>query len=217
MIGFRKYSSFISVKKCLIFICMMLMVTSDLMPQEPVANSNFNEIVIDTRREELQRYFGYELLLYRYLSVPFDITMNNNQYGNFLDIGFLFLIFIPVLILMLSTSKPIRFGVSLLTFILLFIFGMSNSYILSKSKSKVNTDLHTINSYLNEVSLSQETYAVIDANIAKVSLVLYKPFKFVGESVSGNKDYVTYPIILGLLFLLIIWLLPKTEKRHIIN
>jgi len=42
----------------------------------------------DARREEVQRYFGYEDLAYRYITIPYDITMQTNQQGRFVDIGY---------------------------------------------------------------------------------------------------------------------------------
>ena len=54
----------------------------------------------NTRREELQRYFGYEKVLYRYLTLPYDVSINTNQSGNYVDIGFIFIIFIPIILLL---------------------------------------------------------------------------------------------------------------------
>ena len=43
-------------------------------------------------REELHRYMGYEELLPKYISLPYDVTMNTNVPGQpFIDISFLFL------------------------------------------------------------------------------------------------------------------------------
>jgi len=53
-----------------------------------------------TRREELHRYLGFESGLPLYLSIPYDLTMSINFPGHkYLDIGFLFLLLLPLLLL----------------------------------------------------------------------------------------------------------------------
>jgi hypothetical protein len=49
-------------------------------------------------REEIKRYLGYEPGLPRYLSIPYDLTVNTNiDIPRYLDIGFIFLLFFPLL------------------------------------------------------------------------------------------------------------------------
>ena len=49
-------------------------------------------------REEIKRYLGYEAGLPLYLSIPYDLTVNANiDIPQYLDIGFLFLLFFPLL------------------------------------------------------------------------------------------------------------------------
>ncbi|MEM6379883.1 MAG: hypothetical protein AAF705_16920, partial [Bacteroidota bacterium] len=63
-----------------------------------------SQSALQTRREELQRYQGFEKGLPLYLSLPYDLTMNTNLVNrSYLDIGFLWLLLLPLL--MLST-KP---------------------------------------------------------------------------------------------------------------
>lgn len=51
-------------------------------------------------REEIQRYIGYEPTLWRYLSLPYDLTTNANiPVGRYLNIGFFFLLMLPLLFL----------------------------------------------------------------------------------------------------------------------
>lgn len=56
----------------------------------------------DGRREEIQRYFGYEDLLFRFTTLPYDTSQNTNQIGRFVDIGYLLLALLPVVILGLT-------------------------------------------------------------------------------------------------------------------
>ncbi|MCP3930747.1 MAG: hypothetical protein GY705_16790 [Bacteroidetes bacterium] len=64
-------------------------------PKEPAINTIAAK---KTRREELQRYQGFEKGLPLYLSLPYDLTMNTNLPGlPYLDIGFLWLLLLPLL------------------------------------------------------------------------------------------------------------------------
>ncbi|MEM8584619.1 MAG: hypothetical protein AAGF87_10135 [Bacteroidota bacterium] len=51
------------------------------------------------RYEELQRYLGYEQGLGLYLSLPYDVAMNTNISGSrYVELGFLFMLFFPLLL-----------------------------------------------------------------------------------------------------------------------
>lgn len=52
--------------------------------------------VSDGLREEAQRYIGYESLPSRYITLPLDTTMGSNLNLLPYDVGFLFLIFLPL-------------------------------------------------------------------------------------------------------------------------
>jgi len=166
----------------------------------------------NTRREELQRYFGYEKLLYRYLTLPYDVSINTNQSGNFLDIGFLFIIFIPIILLFLSREKITQFLFITFCCFFLFIIGISNSFVFSHQKAKVSSEVSSINNYLKEVPFQREPLDIIDGYITKVSLIVYKPFKALLNTVSGDKDHFTFPFLIVLFCLLLIWLINKSRR-----
>ncbi|NNF21077.1 MAG: hypothetical protein HKN67_03985 [Saprospiraceae bacterium] len=173
------------------------------------ANQAITQVESDSKREEVQRYFGYELLLYRYLSLPYDVSLNVNEHGSFVEIGYLYVIFFPILLLFLSRKKLFYF-LGVLSFTLFsWIISTSNSFVYSDSKGKINTSIEAIDAYLQAEGSSLETISVLMAHISRISLVLYKPFLALGESVSGNKDGVTYPVII------IIFLLGSLLLNHI--
>ncbi len=59
-----------------------------------------------SKREEIQRYLGYEKGLPRYLSVFYDTTMGANIQGRrYLDIGFLFLLLLPLIFIQKGNSS----------------------------------------------------------------------------------------------------------------
>lgn len=54
----------------------------------------------DGAREEIQRYLGFEAPFWRYVSLPYDLTVNTNiPNARHLDLSFLFLLFLPLLLL----------------------------------------------------------------------------------------------------------------------
>jgi hypothetical protein len=69
----------------------------------------------DGSREEIQRYFGYEDLLFRYVTLPYDVSQNINQSGRFVDIGYLLLALFPIVILGLTYKrKKLFYGLAVL-------------------------------------------------------------------------------------------------------
>ncbi len=58
-----------------------------------------------TKNEDLGRYFWYEQGINNYIKLPWNLTMQLNQWGEFTNIGWLFLAFIPGLFLFLPTRK----------------------------------------------------------------------------------------------------------------
>ena len=166
----------------------------DACSQESVQEATEN-IVNDAKREEIQRYFGYELLLYRYLSLPYDVSINVNQQGNFVDIGILYLLFIPVLIILLLRR---RIWIQILAIVYLFftwIISTSNSFVFSPALGKINSDPSSLNSYLDTTNASSEFVAYFVAKLYSFSHFLYQPLAKLGNSISGNSDYISYPII----------------------
>ncbi|NRA51689.1 MAG: hypothetical protein HRU12_21400, partial [Phaeodactylibacter sp.] len=60
------------------------------------------------KREEIQRYLGYESGLPLYATLPYDLTMNTNILkSQYVDLGFLFLILFPIFLLRKKENKYI--------------------------------------------------------------------------------------------------------------
>ncbi|MEL6968902.1 MAG: hypothetical protein AAFO02_01935 [Bacteroidota bacterium] len=63
-------------------------------------NRSIGDVGQEAQREELQRYQGFEAGFPRYLSLPYDVTMNTNLPNrSYLDVGFLWLLLLPLLLL----------------------------------------------------------------------------------------------------------------------
>ena len=151
----------------------------------------------DAKKEEIQRYIGYEDLLFRYLSLPYDSSVNVNLTANFVDIGFLYLMFLPLIfvILIRHRSKILAIIISLLCISMLLI-ATSNSYIYNPITGQgVKTDNGVILQNFNE-DFSTMPVATIVSKMYTVTNKLFYPFKVIGEKVTGQTDHFTYPFLL---------------------
>ena len=78
-----------------------------------------------TKREEIRRYLGYESGLPLYASLPYDLTMNNNiQKSQYVDIGFLFLVLFPILLLVGKRNGIVQNLVLMATSLFLLLLGV---------------------------------------------------------------------------------------------
>lgn len=170
------------------FILIVLCFTS-LPDGELVAQDN-------TQREEVQRYFGYEILPYRYLSLPYDVTVNANERGTFVDISCVYFMFLPLFLMAYLLRWKLLAGLFMLGNIFIWIIGTSNSYVFSKKKNGiVNTGDNVIDYLLGNVEFAAEKSAHITAYLYYVTGFVYKPLLAMMKPISGDSDYVTYPLL----------------------
>ncbi|GEM_PF-1924323 len=77
------------------------------------------------KREEIQRYLGYETGLPLYASLPYDLTMNTNILkSQYIDIGILFLVLFPILLFSSGRKSLAPNLVLSVLSILLFLLGV---------------------------------------------------------------------------------------------
>ena len=162
--------------------------------------------ILDTRREEIQRYFGYEPIISRYLSLPYDISINTNQQGTFVDIGFLYIILLPLVLLSMIKSDIYRW-LTLLVLFSLLVISIHNSFILV-DRIKVGTSelagIDAIAGYDLLDKILTQVYAVVE--------FMYQPFGVLVDLLSGDQDYITYPILISSFFL-ILFLFHKIGQK----
>ncbi len=156
----------------------------------------------DAKKEEIQRYIGYEDLLFRYLSLPYDSSVNINLTANFVDIGFLYLMFLPLMFVILIRHRSK--GLALITTILsisMLIIATANSYIYnpitgSGSKTEGGEILQAFPEDWSTMPL-----ATMVSKLYSATNTLFYPFKKIGDQITGQSDHFTYPFLL-LLFVL---------------
>lgn len=163
----------------------------------------------DTRREEIQRYFGYEPLLSRYLTLPYDISINTNQHGSFVDIGFLYIILLPMVLLSVIRREIFKWlAIGVLLSVL--VISIHNSYVLVDNIKIGTSELSSINTMPEADIIDKILHPVYS-----FAEFLYQPFGWLVDLLSGDQDYVSYPLIISsfLLFLLLFYRFGLETKR----
>ncbi|MCD5380395.1 hypothetical protein LR004_00555 [Candidatus Gracilibacteria bacterium] len=99
-----------------------------------------------TTNEDFGRYFGYEEGINNYVKLPWNLTMQNNQGGEFTTIGFLFLALLPTVFLFLPFRRKVySLGIYGLIFfeILLFVIPVTNQFF-----TELMTSIHLPYGYI---------------------------------------------------------------------
>ncbi len=88
-----------------------------------------------TTNEDFWRYFGYEEWINNYIKLPWNLTMQYNQWWEFTDIWFLFLALLPVLLLFLPFRKKYySFLIVVILILELLIFVSFNNKLIESNK-----------------------------------------------------------------------------------
>ena len=196
----------ISIKRSFALLGLFLILASTAFTQE----GKTEEIKgADAVREEIQRYMGYEPLMPRYLTLPYDATTNSNVYGPYMDIGYLFMALIPILFLFGFRNKPwIGIACMILLSILLYI-SIGNGKLFYNN-GFIKTHTFTV----------QNPNASFDNFPDNIIIPIYKTVsnsygvinKFFNQK-SGNADSITYPFLF-LMFVLMIYLIRERTIGH---
>lgn len=157
-------------------------------------------------REEIQRYFGYETLLFRYLNLPYDATFNTNVPGPHIEGGFILLLFFPILIFLGFRRKPLWGIVVVLGCFGLLLISIPHSFIYDNNLNGVPATAEALSNYLSKTSFSDAPVGVSLAYFYKMVIPIFEPINSLVSSFSGSSDYVTYPLlmvlfVLGFLFI----------------
>ncbi len=158
----------------------------------------------DAVREEIQRYMGYEPVMPRYLTLPFDATTNSNVQGPYVDIGYLFMALIPIIFLLGFRKKPV-YGIACMVMLLGILYISIGSGKIIVNNQFVNTIDYK--GQKNGGSFNLLANNIIDPIYAWVSSS-YQGLNQFFTLRSGNADGFTYPILFAF-FMLIIFLIRQ--------
>ncbi len=177
--------------------------------QEDPLVIELDKIISDDKRDEIQRYFGYEDLLFRYLTLPYDLSSNTNQQGRYVDLGFALFMILPLVFLGLVYKHRKIFYTSLIVFFLFLSLCLSYSYHFTQSHGQVNNHGSNWDSFIS--NSDQSIVESITTGIFNISYYASRPIHAIGKLISGNRDHYTYPILI-LLFLGSLWLVAHRSK-----
>ena len=163
----------------------------------------------DSKREEIQRYFGYENLVYRYLTIPYDTSVNSNQRGRYIDIGYAIFSILPLILLGLFYKRKRLFYATAFGLLCYVSICFSFSFISSQSRGQAFRLDDAWDIYLTEDSkpLGEEMLA----QVYNLTGFIAKPFISLADAISGDVDHITYPLLI-FLFLISLWGIHRSKS-----
>jgi len=126
-------------------------------------------------REEVQRYMGYEILTERYLSLPYDISMNTNVIGGFVDIGYFLLMFLPVLLLLGFLKKPQYGFLIMIVSIVLLSISTITAYSAKRGIKQTTNAGRGIDRFLEKTTFEDFPVSYICAHVYQQLFRIYEP------------------------------------------
>lgn len=193
-----------------LMLLLILLGGADSFGQEPSATPPPKSTGV---QEDVNEFLGYEdLLLVRYISLPYDVIMNTNMASYFVDLGFLLIIFIPLIYLVSSRISWLhRLGFLMLCIIFLLL-SVPSAY-LNKHQLSVENGVSTLSNEQAEFPFSESPLVATAYQLKKPFLNIYSGLHTWLEGISGPTDGITYPILF-LLFIPVFLLLDKRIRHH---
>lgn len=182
--------------------------------QEKVTTNDQKEERRNTAiKEDINEFLGYEnLLLVRYLSLPYDVVMNSNMISYFVDLGFLLLIFIPFVFLLGSRVPWYQQLIFMAVCTGFLLFSVPSAFL---NKEKINLD--SADSFLatetQTHTLAKDPLLYTDLQLRKPWVHAYNGIQGWLNKISGPQDHITYPVLF-LLLGLALWLLQTRIRHH---
>jgi hypothetical protein len=162
-------------------------------------------------KEDINEFLGYEdLLLVRYLSLPYDAVMGTNMVSYFVDIGFVFLALLP-LIYFWSSSGVWWHRLGVIVLLLVFLILAVPSAFMNRQKISLDQAGTLIDSRLAEPA--QDPLLGLAYYGKKMFLAIYQGINPVLEKISGPTDRITYPVLFALLAVFLFLLEGRTRAQ----
>lgn len=198
---------YISFKRILALSGLFLILVSTAIAQESYENKEIDGA--NAVREEIQRYMGYEPLLPRYLTLPYDTSTNTNVNAPFVNIGYLFMALIPILFLFGFRHKPWLGMLCMFLFLALLFISVGNGKFVHNG---IAIDSETFATEYSNVGINSFPSNLV-APIYRSTSRLYRPLNKFFTQKSGNADSITYPFLF-LMFGLMIFLIRQRTLEH---
>lgn len=176
------------------------------------ANKVATAVGSSSSKEDMQKFLGYEILPVRYLSLPYDVFVKSNVSSYFIDIGFLLLLFIPLLWVLKLDQKPVYNLINVALLLAFLVISVPSAYLSIKHLS-IAEGLAAIQSQLSQSSFSEAPINHLTLWMHKIGLWAYQPVFEQISKVSGEQDVFTYPL-LALLFVGTYYLLERRVEKQ---
>jgi hypothetical protein len=182
--------------KVLITLLFSLFLSFPVLGQEGNSQTEKPEVEASPVREEVQRYMGYENLLGRYITLPIDTTSNINTSNRMVDIGYLLLMWIPLILILGFQKRPLLTFSTI--FLLLFISASYShySFVTRPDGTQVSSQNEEIVEYLDKISLADDPGGVLCAWSYQGLKAVFPFIDTLFEQISGTSDAITYPILI---------------------
>ena len=149
--------------------------------------------------EEIIRYLGYEEIPVRYISLPYDVTMSHNVERNFMDIGYMLLMFVPLLFIW--RVRILKWRIVLFILLgLMWISSLGSSHVLSPEGNKIFNRGDLLSEHIS--SLEGDILRKGVAQVYHAARLVYSPLADLIEKTTSGGDHFTYIILLGIIYLL---------------
>lgn len=193
----------------LLCLC-LLFSTTELFAQTSAGNEGPRNTGV---QEDVNEFLGYEdLLLVRYISLPYDTVMNTNMASYFVDLGFLLIIFIPLIYLISARISWInRLGFMLLCIIFLLL-SVPSAY-LNKDQISIENATTSLATEMAENPFSESPLVAVSYQLKKPFIQLYTGLQDFLNRISGPSDGITY-VVLFLLLIPTFLLLDQRIRHH---
>lgn len=204
----RRYLYIGAILLVMLLLCQSVMAQSDTNDgngSQPVQAPKENTSI----KEDINEFLGYEdLLLVRYISMPYDAVMGTNMVSYFVDIGFVFLALLPLAYFWSNAGVWWHRLLAILALFLFLILSVPSAF-MNRHKVGLENAEALINTQLTEHSFSQDPAIHLAYQGKKLFLQLYQGVYPVLQGLSGPTDRITYPF----LFLLLAVIVLLAERR----
>lgn len=161
---------------------------------------------------DVHRFMGYENLLPKYISLPYDVSMNTNVRGPLFDIGYLLFLFLPILLLFSIRKNLFRVFIML---IIIAIYCVSSITGYSTSKRIAQNEIQkTASDELMILNEGSDYLSILKLTLFQITYSIGKPLLDIVNSISGKGDIITYPFMLGLFLILALFFLREHESMN---
>ncbi len=168
-----------------------------------------DEVESDIKREEIQRYFGYDNTFTNYATLPYDTCIGVNEKGKFVDLGYYMIALIPLMWMLgfLYRRRFLFFAIGIVM-ILYLAFAMSNSLILDSTYAYHEPDKTEWKNFYNRDNLSWDQWIL--ARTYQASSFISAPMNNLLKKNEVLNARGTY-LVLFLMFILALFAVLKKD------